>query len=338
MDTIHAKTPIFIGGVPRSGTSLLLSLLDGHPEVLTVPFETRWWALSSLKTKEEKIEYLLSQYRRFDLKNPLERKRILNYSLKLPEEMEWTRNFNYPLKNYSQLNVTHCRVLLKEQVQKVHSDKEFARQFISSFAEGIQNDKKSAPNRFIQKTPKNEFHYRLLQKWFGKNIFFIHVIRDPHDNFASYREFKRTMMYDANAGIEGFMLRYRYSRWLARMRAFTNKNYIVVQYEDLIKNPKRELQRIVDIIGIPFTPALLTPSLNNIPWEGNSVDRYKYGNSGGFKSISHRPIGRGENMLTIAEKKRIDQLLKRQDILFELQYMRFIIGFYRRQILAPFIP
>ncbi|MBI2047654.1 MAG: sulfotransferase [Parcubacteria group bacterium] len=283
IDKIHIKTPIFIGGMSRSGTSLLLSLLDGHPEVLTVPFETRWWVLSSLQTKEEKIEYLLSQYRRFDLNSPSERKRILNYSLKLPEEMEWTRNFNYPLKNYARLDVARCRSLLKERVQNVHTDKEIVRQFISSFAEGIQNDKKSVPGRFVQKTPKIEFHYRLLQEWFGKDIFFVHMIRDPYDSFASFREFKRTMMYDANVGIEGFVLRYRHSCWLARIRTLMNKNYIVVRYEDLVKNPKHELQRIVNIIGIPFVPTLLIPSLNKVKWEGNSIDRYKNGDSGNFE-------------------------------------------------------
>ena len=38
MNKKYTETPIFIGGMPKSGTTLLFSLLDGHPEVLTFPF------------------------------------------------------------------------------------------------------------------------------------------------------------------------------------------------------------------------------------------------------------------------------------------------------------
>lgn len=34
------KDPIFICGAPRSGTTLLLSVLDAHPEIFCIPFET----------------------------------------------------------------------------------------------------------------------------------------------------------------------------------------------------------------------------------------------------------------------------------------------------------
>ncbi|MGA1778589.1 MAG: sulfotransferase [Schleiferiaceae bacterium] len=37
--------PIFILGSHKSGTSLLRSLLDGHPDLFVIPFETHFMAL-----------------------------------------------------------------------------------------------------------------------------------------------------------------------------------------------------------------------------------------------------------------------------------------------------
>ena len=39
-----SKAPIFILGSHKSGTSLLRSLLDGHPELYVIPFETHFMA------------------------------------------------------------------------------------------------------------------------------------------------------------------------------------------------------------------------------------------------------------------------------------------------------
>ena len=35
--------PVFVVGYPKSGTTLLLGLLDGHPQLVVVPGETRWF-------------------------------------------------------------------------------------------------------------------------------------------------------------------------------------------------------------------------------------------------------------------------------------------------------
>ena len=48
MDALSIALATFIVGHPRSGTSLLLALLDGHPDLLVLPFETHLfdWARS----------------------------------------------------------------------------------------------------------------------------------------------------------------------------------------------------------------------------------------------------------------------------------------------------
>ena len=48
MDALSIAPATFIVGHPRSGTSLLLALLDGHPDLLVLPFETHLfdWARS----------------------------------------------------------------------------------------------------------------------------------------------------------------------------------------------------------------------------------------------------------------------------------------------------
>src|SRR5215510_14635185 len=40
-----AESPVFIGGYPRSGTTLLTSLLDSHSDLLVYPRETQFFKL-----------------------------------------------------------------------------------------------------------------------------------------------------------------------------------------------------------------------------------------------------------------------------------------------------
>jgi hypothetical protein len=43
LDEDFLARPVFVVGYPKSGTTLLLGLLDGHPQLVVVPGETRWF-------------------------------------------------------------------------------------------------------------------------------------------------------------------------------------------------------------------------------------------------------------------------------------------------------
>ena len=71
--------PIFICGHPKAGTSLLTSLLDGHPDLVVYPEETlffrRFLPAIEGKSDDEKLalaDELLIHFFQWNLENPPE--------------------------------------------------------------------------------------------------------------------------------------------------------------------------------------------------------------------------------------------------------------------------
>src|ERR1035438_7009281 len=67
LDEIRAfnRRGLFLGGAPKSGTSLLLSLLDGHPDLVVLPEETHFLeeraAYSALDGCQARLRRLLEK-------------------------------------------------------------------------------------------------------------------------------------------------------------------------------------------------------------------------------------------------------------------------------------
>jgi len=103
-----------------------------------------------------------------------------------------------------------------------------------------------------QKTPRFVRHAALLKKHFP-DAGFIHVIRDPR---AVASSLIRSRVHRSNALFAS-------RRWLKDVQAGldlkeTFKNdYRQIRYEDLILNPRSELERICDFIGVTFDENML---------------------------------------------------------------------------------
>ena len=148
---MSAAPATFIVGHPRSGTSLLRALLDGHPDLLVLPFETHLfdWAKS-----DEPVTALLDRTR---LWPTLHRCRP---SVSRDEvEAVLTRVFG-------QSRGPRARLLgLVEGWRKLTG----ARQ----------------ETRWVEKTPRHLYEFRTLLRWFPSEVRILVMRRDPRDIIAS---------------------------------------------------------------------------------------------------------------------------------------------------------
>ena len=62
--SVFRKPPILIGGCPRSGTTLLLSILSAHPSILAIHDEM--WGFWPTETEEEFSKMMRKFYLRLD--------------------------------------------------------------------------------------------------------------------------------------------------------------------------------------------------------------------------------------------------------------------------------
>jgi len=249
------KQPIFVAGLDRSGTSLMYAFLSSHPDI-------------SMVRRTNMFRYFYKQYG--DLDEPENFERCLDKMI-----------------HYKRI------IKLSPDPDRIRSDfqtgeKTYGRLF-ALFHE--HNAERSGKRRWGDKSLYIErFIANILMEFPDAKL--IHMVRDPRDRYASVKK-----RYKDNRGRVGAATgKWWYSAMLANRNL--NKyprNYTVVTYEDIVKEPEATLSKICKFIDVEFSPQMLT--MNGAPllrdMGGNSsFDRFEPG------EISTKSVGRYNSALT----------------------------------------
>ena len=231
--TSHNK-PIFVGGLQRSGTSLMRGIIGSHPEVAVMSFDLPLWTyfyprysqrdLNNKETYTELVENILSHPKMQDVEAGLSPSEIVQ---------SWE----------GQTHTVDCGMVFG--------------QILSHYA--VARNKP----RWGLKTPFNEF--------FVEDIFsayhdakFIHMIRDLRDVAVS--------MKSASFPMEVVWLRQQwlYSCKLAtRYEEKYRDNYIAVCYENFVNDPETGLKEICTVLELPYSDSML--AMQGHPgWRGSN--------------------------------------------------------------------
>ena len=154
--------PLFLTGFPKSGTTLLLSLLDGHSALNVFPKETLFfpYALADLEAdREQGIELFVE--------------RIFEGVLFGLEEVI-----------ADEVGTDRYKVALKERwAETGYSLPRFLDIAVETYGELIGRSRR----RFwVEKTPQTELDVPTLREWYP-TMRAIHCIRDPRANYAAIR-------------------------------------------------------------------------------------------------------------------------------------------------------
>jgi hypothetical protein len=238
----------FIFGCSRSGTTLLASMLNAHPEII-VPTETWWFSiarelgLSSFASKILTSEFL----------------RILGKNIEQAHDEQWNKFF--------------VRFAKGNRSFKGRYDELFR-----IFSEAVKVE--FGAKHFGEKTPcHTTFMIEVYDKFpdFKKII----LLRDPRDIVCSYF----TSLVDKSAGslcevlviLKDYMLHMAY--------AMRNKPCLIVRYEELTENPELELVKLCAGLNIEFSPKMLDLKAvtNPVGIHGN-LNKKTFINSGAYVS------------------------------------------------------
>jgi len=237
------KKPIFIIGVPRSGTTLLYRFLTQHPEI-------GWFSKETLK------KFLTDDYMNF-----VHLRRRIYGLLSIPYPMdEFTARFfstmNYPIEAGYLWNKTfqknwECKVAEKNLVT-----------LKQTIVETLDEQKKE---RFLSKVPKNSIRVLAINKYFPDSKF-IHIIRDGRSvvNSMLRRAVENPLGYfgiplktndEKMTVVEKHTLQWiQVINDIRKASTSLEKNqYLEIKYEDLIKKPARNLSIITKFCELsPF--------------------------------------------------------------------------------------
>jgi len=217
--------PVFIFGMPRSGTKLLRDLLNRNEKISIpvaeshfIPYFVSKYGLDfnlSLEKNRKKIyrEFINTSYRFFlkQLSIEFEEEEVLGSR----EISDWAVLFEYWLRKGGQCLET------KEVI-------------------------------FGDKTPGYIRHISLLKEVFPQ-CKFVHIIRDPRDYALSARKAWKKNTYRAA------------ERWRETLERFdkdsqnmSEEDISVVYYEEVLERPEEVIRRLCSFLGVEYVPNMLS--------------------------------------------------------------------------------
>lgn len=213
----------FVIGRPRSGTTLLRTLLDAHPNIV-IPFESP--LILKLANKYSKIRI----WNRELLNNLFDDLRVLkkfntwlideellkNNLLKINHELDYQTIIKFI---YSHFNP----IFVKEEI-KIFGDKN------PHYASSI--------NKIFSLFPDAKY---------------LHITRDYRDNILSNLKFEFGTSRKS-------LLAYRWKESIIKMNKLKEKypnQFFTLRYEDLVEDPAQIMKSVCDILGVEYQPDIL---------------------------------------------------------------------------------
>lgn len=212
----------FLVGCPRSGTTLLQSLLGSHPQIasfpeshlfqnLRIPYWSRLVGLASLKGKPQ-LNWFLEQIGQDKLQQHLPKRPF------------------------------------------------FISQYVSVFVEGLdKSTEQQGKSIWLEKSPEHVIYIQLFEHLIPQAKF-IHIVRNGADVVASLYEVSRKYQrrdiwgepWEIDKCIKIWMQSVNCSR-----RHLHKSNHILVRYEHLVADPRLVLTKLCEFMGVDFDEVML---------------------------------------------------------------------------------
>jgi hypothetical protein len=298
------KNPIFIGGYRKSGTTMFICMLDGHNSIQAYPYDSGFFYgcyPSLFNNHQDGNKDQIDGFVQYLCKNDF------------IDQLKIAGTFDRERMNLDKLETLFRNCLGEILISPKNVLDCFNLAYTSLYK---QNDQ---CNLWVEKTTSSEIYAHKIFSWYP-NAKFIHIIRDPRDNFASLKSgFERrykSRCKDVRYLMQSMLHRGHLGMKLAssNREIYGRDRYMVLKYEDIVNNPKDTMQIVSDFIDIEYSDCLLTPTVLGSPWKGNNFDGID------FQGVSNINVGRWKERITDAESQIIEYHFS--DIMDEFGYFR----------------
>ncbi|MDB6021015.1 MAG: sulfotransferase [Pedosphaera sp.] len=271
---------LFVGGCPKSGTTLLLTLLDSHPQLVVFPRETHYLdegrKYAALGDFQAKLRHLIAR------------------SEMQSVESAWLDNSPEPGNGVTSIHSgfdfkQFTRLAEKFVNQRGMNNSLLLSETVRAYAAAMGHDWRRCV-RWVEKTPSNVPYSDDLFRLFPEAKL-IHILRDPRAVFASRRRLHLNRL-GCYTKAHRLVREWNHStRQIKRLEKHRG-NYLVIRYEDLIQRSREVMEKICQFAGIDFLPVLLEPTHAGKEWHGNSAFYTA------FTGIDSQPLDKWQEELT----------------------------------------
>jgi hypothetical protein len=252
------KHGLFIGGSPKSGTTLLMSLLDNHPQLVVLPEESHYLAerrkYLALDNYEAKLRRLLGKK---------ELKRLARGWAEPPLE-----GASVDVRTYSHFDYNRFVALADSFIKQPWiNDSLLFSEFMRAYGIVLGADIRNCV-RWVEKSTGNEIYEEVLDELYP-DAKVIQIVRDPRGVFSSRkgRQIKNFGHYTKAHRLTRDWN--RNTREIPRLRRDPRR--LIIRYEDLVRNPRENMEAVCRFAGLDCSEKMLNPTLAGNDWQGNSV-------------------------------------------------------------------
>lgn len=277
---IQDKEPSFVLGIPKSGTTLMMSLLDGHDELLAFPEQCPYLKFPVNGIIGDDLLQSLFQA------NKLPR----FHNQQIPADMVNKEKKDYCGLDYRQFSRS-ATTFFRCHENSV-PDLSLAGLALLALMHGFADvTGRKEFKRWVLKKPKYEFHIQNIINDFPKAKL-IYLLRNPAQSSISrsIKRKKKEHVKNVQAGLTNDQLRldkpgvnfsdlYEWKQSVSKIKLFQKKypsQILIVRYEDLTQRPKDIMTEVAVFLGIGWQSSLLTPTFMGKPWAGNSMRDKKF--------------------------------------------------------------
>ncbi len=264
----------FIAGQAKSGTTLLVALLDSHPQLLVLPEETAYFPTVLTKYaphgRRAQFEYLTKQ----SLSNVL-----------FGGPCKWGKRSyaNFPREKFLQ-------TFESAAFDPANAQEDLLVLMIKAYAAMLGRPLDTI-RRWVEKTPANRNHIPAIFTRFPRAKIVV-TMRDPRAILAAQIALEKTRK-TGRFSTYYVIAHWRVAARLAHRIRTGELPGLVVPYEELVSNPAKMMEKVCDYLEITFDPAtVLRPTKMGNFWSGNSAARIR------FSEISTEPATRWQGELS----------------------------------------
>jgi len=244
---------VFICGYMKSGTTLLLELLDGHEELIVMPGDSRMIAWINKHSNMSWMERLKGWDTHWisRLINPTGQKPFWIMGENETPYLDFLNYLNYWLENLP---------------QSAYSP--FLAAVLAFYC--ANSRRATTPKLWIEKTPENELNVDQILTFFP-SARFIHIIRDPRSNIASLKRLFKLRNWSWDTEAYAYSIRNSIEIGFLNQERLGDDKYHILRYEDLVTNPEATIKNVARFLGIRMNKILLSPSINGLPAKSNTM-------------------------------------------------------------------
>ena len=244
------RRPVFVVGHRKTGTTLLLDLLDGHPRLAALPGESNHFVTFLPRVDGLPPEQVAAEAQRWWLL------RLISPS-GIPPFWALGRPWKLPHDPYARFS----RRLL--ELAAANPDRDVLGLAAVAISAG-------EPVAWVEKTPGQEHVLDAILERYPEASF-VHVVRDPRSVAAAIARLDSATGRATDMVEIGLAVRRSFSAAERNAGRLGGDRYLVLRYEDLVVDPEAAMRRTSRFLGIDWADSLLVPTVGGVEATSNSA-------------------------------------------------------------------